>query len=135
MVCLNHPDTEAAARCGACGKPICEKCVFEANGSSYCSKSCAEKAMASAARSGDVMDRAGKADSKAALKKAVVFIIILALAGAAAYFYMQNKKTIDSKISSQVKTIKKESKKAIDAGHKALDKESKYKRDRENLLK
>lgn len=135
MVCLNHPETEAVARCGACGKPLCEKCVLKSNGGNYCSEACAAKAKASASRSGDVMERAGKADSKAAVKKLIVVIILLAIAGAAAYFYSQNKKEIDDKVSSQVKTIRKESKKAIDAGHKALDKESKYKRDRENLVK
>lgn len=135
MVCLNHPDTEATARCGACGKPICAKCALESNGKSFCSQACAEKAMASASRSGDVMDRAEKADSKAAIKKVIFVLILLAIAGVAAYFYSQNKKEIDAKLSSQVKTIKRESKKAIDAGHKALDKDSKYKRDRENMLK
>ena len=91
--------------------------------------------MASASRAGDVMDRAGKADSKAAVKKIIFILILLAIAGAAAYFYSQNKKEIDAKVSTQIKTIKKESKKAIDAGHKALDKDSKYKRDREALAK
>ena len=135
MVCLNHPDTEAVARCGACGKPLCAKCALESNGKTFCSQACAEKAMASASRAGDVMDRAGKADSKAAVKKIIFILILLAIAGAAAYFYSQNKKEIDAKVSTQIKTIKKESKKAIDAGHKALDKDSKYKRDREALAK
>ena len=135
MVCLNHPDTEAVARCGACGKPLCAKCVLKSNGGNFCSEACAAKAKASASRSADVMDRAGKADSKAAVKKIIFILILLAIAGAAAYFYSQNKKEIDAKVSSQVKTIKKKSQKAIDAGHKALDKESKYKRDRENMVK
>ena len=135
MVCLNHPDTEAETRCNACGKPLCSKCVHESNGSSYCSEACAKKAEASASRSGDVIARAGKADSKSALKKVIVFIIILIIAGAAAYFYKQNKKEIDARVSSQIKTVKKQTKKAVNAGHKALDKDSKYKRDRENMVK
>ena len=135
MVCLNHPDTEAVARCGACGKPLCANCVIESNGNSFCSKACAKKAMDSASRSSDVISRAGKADSKAAVKKIIFILILLAIAGAAAYFYSQNKDEIDAKVSAQVKTIKKKGKKAINAGHKALDKESKYKRDRENMVK
>ena len=48
--CLNHPDTPAVARCATCGKHVCAQCVVSRNGSSYCSKACADSAANTAGR-------------------------------------------------------------------------------------
>jgi len=135
MVCLNHPNTDAVTRCSACGKPLCAECVYESNGRNYCSVECAKKAEASEARSGDVMTRTAKANAKAGFRKFVTLVIVLVLAAAAWYFYSKHKKEIDSRVSKGIKTIQKESSQAIQSGHKAIEKDSKYKRDRENLVK
>jgi hypothetical protein len=34
--CINHPEIEAAATCGRCGRPLCERCVVELLGQRLC---------------------------------------------------------------------------------------------------
>ena len=34
-VCLNHPDSQATARCATCGKPVCQICVVQRNHTTY----------------------------------------------------------------------------------------------------
>lgn len=36
MNCLNHPETPAAAFCRTCGKPLCDACKRQAQGTVYC---------------------------------------------------------------------------------------------------
>ena len=36
MNCANHPDTAAVAYCRACGKPFCQVCQRQAQGTVYC---------------------------------------------------------------------------------------------------
>jgi TM2 domain-containing membrane protein YozV len=36
MNCLNHPEAPAVAYCRECGKPLCEACRHEADGTLYC---------------------------------------------------------------------------------------------------
>jgi outer membrane protein assembly factor BamB len=38
--CTNHPNIPAVARCEACGKPICKKCVNAYEGPTICSDAC-----------------------------------------------------------------------------------------------
>lgn len=40
LVCLNHPDRRATARCAQCSKPICPECAVERNGDTYCGEAC-----------------------------------------------------------------------------------------------
>ncbi|MBI5458942.1 B-box zinc finger protein [Methanobacterium sp.] len=42
MRCEVHPDKEAVKFCGSCGSAICEDCLVNADGTSYC-KSCYTK--------------------------------------------------------------------------------------------
>ena len=43
MKCINHPETEAAAICIACGHPICEICRVVFKGENYCKNCLAKK--------------------------------------------------------------------------------------------
>lgn len=38
MTCANHPDAAAAAYCRTCGKPLCEACKYEAEGTIFCAE-------------------------------------------------------------------------------------------------
>ncbi len=41
-VCVNHPDRAGTARCMCCHKPICNVCVVEDSGKTFCSQTCIE---------------------------------------------------------------------------------------------
>ena len=36
MKCANHPDRDAVAYCGLCGRPLCKECEREVHGMVYC---------------------------------------------------------------------------------------------------
>ena len=38
MNCQNHPESPATAYCRACGKPVCDQCRRESNGTVYCAE-------------------------------------------------------------------------------------------------
>jgi len=38
MNCQNHPDLSATAYCRACGKPVCDQCRRDAQGTVYCAE-------------------------------------------------------------------------------------------------
>ncbi|HUI81738.1 MAG TPA: B-box zinc finger protein [Bryobacteraceae bacterium] len=38
MNCQNHPDAAATAYCRACGKPVCDQCRRDAQGTVYCAE-------------------------------------------------------------------------------------------------
>ncbi|HYW48272.1 MAG TPA: B-box zinc finger protein [Bryobacteraceae bacterium] len=38
MNCQNHPDVPATAYCRSCGKPVCDTCRCDANGTVYCAE-------------------------------------------------------------------------------------------------
>ena len=64
MVCLNHPDTEAVACCGACGRPLCAACVYKSDGKAYCSPECAKKAKAAEERASSVISNTSAVEQK-----------------------------------------------------------------------
>lgn len=41
--CIVHHDRPAAARCGACHKPVCSSCVVSTADGKFCSHECAQK--------------------------------------------------------------------------------------------
>ncbi len=135
MVCLKHTDTEAVTRCAACGKPLCERCRMTADGADYCSEECHRRGVASGARSGDVLVRKESADRKALLRKVIYLLIVLILALIAGMLYMENKKTLDRKISDSVRVLEKKTSEGVDSVRKSLPGDSKYKKDRESLVK
>ena len=138
MVCLNHPDREAAAVCAACGKPLCSECMLDIDGAVYCSEACHQKGIASRDRSAAVISTSARVDSKSRLRFWIIFIIVLLLAGGGYYYYTRQRKSVDKKLTGFAdkvsKTVKKEAREAIDAGKDAMPKKSRYKRDREALV-
>ncbi len=134
-VCLNHPDTPAAARCATCGKPVCARCIVTRNGSNYCSETCADNAAKTVGRVNDVLENKKKVDAQGKRRTLIVLVILLAAAAAGYYYYSQNKddvKRFVKKTERKVKRNVKETKKSIE---KSLPSSSTYKRDRENMVK
>lgn len=134
-VCLNHPDTPAVIRCAACGKPICEQCIVELNGSKYCSESCAVNAAKSVDRVNDVVESKKRADSRSKVRGIIILIILAALAAGGYYYYTQNKSKVDRKFRKMEQSINSAAKDAKGTIQKNIPASSKYKNQRENLVK
>lgn len=93
-VCLNHPDIPAAARCAACGKPICESCILKRNGSSYCSERCAEDAEKADGRVKEVMEGTQRVHARKRVRMLFLLFSLLLLCLAAYAFYARNSEKI-----------------------------------------
>ena len=134
MVCLKHHDRQAVAVCAACGKPLCEECVMEYNGSAYCSGQCRDKGEDSKARSNETISSGKKIKARARRRFWLTVFLLIALGAGGYYLYTNHQKTIDSGFSSGLQELKKSTGKAIRAGKEAMPGESRYKRERENLV-
>lgn len=141
-VCLNHPETPAVIRCATCGKPICSKCIVNRNGSAYCSLQCADNAANSSGRVSEVLESKKRADRKSK-GKFILFLIILAALAAGGYWYYQNNqgkvqraiKKTERKLLRAENTVKAEARGAKSDIQRNLPGDSKYKKDREQLVK
>ena len=134
-VCPNHPDTPAVARCSACGKPVCAKCLVTRNGVQYCSDRCATLAESRKADVGIVLESKKRVDSARKIRSVVILIVIIAAVAAGYYFYRHNRKDINRfvrKTEAQFGSTARDAKNSIKSG---IPKDSSYKRDRENLVK
>lgn len=134
-VCPNHPDTPAVARCATCGKPVCAKCVVNRNGYQYCSTKCAAMAESTKGNVDTVLTAKKRTDSKSKVRTIIILIVLVAAVAAGYFFYQRNRNDVKRfirKTENQVTTGAKNTKKSIDKG---IPKSSKYKRDRENLVK
>lgn len=135
VVCLNHPNVPAVARCATCSKPICAECAQVHDGVTYCSQLCYENAMRTGLMVKDVERRKGAANAKRMLVKLIWLIIILALAAGGYYYYKNHKSQIDAK----VKNVKQSVESGIEKGKKKVDdnliRDSKYKKQREAMVK
>ena len=99
MVCLKHPDREAAAVCAACGKPLCAECILHADEADFCSDNCHQKGIESRKRSIEVIRSAAESSRKSG-RRALIWLIVVIIAGSAGwYFYKQNRKQIHKKVS------------------------------------
>ena len=141
-VCLNHPGNQAVARCSACGKPVCQQCVVERGGCSYCSVECADKAEQAFDRVVSVIESSNRSEKRAALRSFILIIILIAIAAAAYFYYVNNKDKVEKAVQKTEKQIKKAEqnvqKKAADTKADIQEKvpgDSKYKKDRENMVK
>ena len=142
-VCLNHTDTEAVTRCSACGKPICETCIAVQNeNGAYCSHACWTRGKEAAARSGNIIAEKNAGAKSKAIRTLIVIFLLIALAAAGFMYCKGNKKAVEKTLGSAIrqtqaaaqktgKAIQKESA----AIKKTLDTDSKYKKDRESLVK
>ena len=134
-VCLNHTDTPSVITCATCGKPLCEKCIVK---EAYCSESCYEKAAAAAIRTKSVLDSKERCDKKSAFIRTIVILILLIAAGGGAYYYFSNpanKAKVNYKFKQSMKQMKKAADGAVLKTDKAINKDSRYKKDREELVK
>lgn len=134
-VCLNHTDTPSVISCATCGRPLCEKCIVKG---AYCSESCYEKAAAAAIRTKSVLDSKERSDKRSAFIRSIIILIILAAAGAGAYFYFSNpanKAKVNYKFKQSMKQVKKAADGAVLKTDKALNKDSRYKKERQDLVK
>ena len=134
MVCLNHPDVNAVAKCAACGKPLCAECVMIYDNAKYCSEACRLKGEASGLRAEQVIGEKRSTDRKGGVKKFIIFLLLLLIAAACAFYYSQNKKEIDRKAKSGIRSVKSKAGEVIAEGKKAVPANSKYKQNRENLV-
>ena len=145
-VCLNHTDTDAVTRCYTCGKPLCARCVIQKDGNDYCSEYCAEKGQLAGQRSAGVIDKKSSVEKAKRRRRIIVCIILFILIGGGAWYYSQNKKEMDKKLDklgAQAEKLKKSTEKTIKkhgtASEKAINDKipdsSKYKRNREGLVK
>ena len=134
-VCLNHPDTPAVVRCAACGKPVCEACIVQHNGSCYCSGTCAQNAENSAGRVNEVVESRKRADKKSKIRTVIFLIIVAAIAAAAYVYYKNNKSDVDRFISKTEKQINSAAQSTKGTIQKNLPGDSTYKKNRENLVK
>ena len=134
-VCLNHPNTPAVTRCATCGKPICSQCIVSKNGSSYCSAKCADSAASSDGRVKDVLAEKKRTNAKGTIRALIIFFLIVAAAAAAYVFYTQNKDDVDRRLQDTAKQVRAGAKDAKKNIQKSVPKDSKYKRDREGLMK
>ena len=134
-VCLNHPDTPAVARCSACGKPVCAKCVVTRNGVQYCSDRCAALAESRKADVGMVMESKKKVDSARRIRAIVVFIVLVAAAAAGYYCYRNHRNDVKRFINKTEKQLGATARGAKNTIQSGIPKDSSYKRDREKLVK
>ena len=140
-VCLNHPDTPAVTRCAACGKPICEQCIVESNGSRFCSEQCAENAAKSYDRVTTMAAGKARAEKRSSMRAVIIVIILAAIAAAAYYYYTNNKKDVDrlvrkaeQKVNQKIQKAGKDAKDVKDDIKDNVPGSSKYKRDREKMV-
>ena len=134
-VCLNHPDTPAAARCATCGKPVCAQCVVERNGSSYCSAKCADNAANSEQRVNDVLENKKKVDARLKIRSIIIFVVIILIAAGAFLYYRNNKSSVERFIRKTENKIDSGAKDAKNSIQKSIPSSSTYKKNRENLVK
>ena len=134
MVCLNHPDVDAAAKCAACGKPLCTECIMIFDNQKYCSEACYFKGLASGMRAEQVIGARRRTERRASAGKFFTLIIIVVIAAAAACFYVKNKKNVDARAAAGIESIKTRTGIAVEQGKKAVPQNSKYKQSRENLV-
>ena len=141
-VCLNHPDTPAVTRCAACAKPICPKCVVLRNDSRFCSAQCADNADKAYDRVNTVVESKKRADGRSFTRLIAILLIIAGIAGGIYYYYKSNPskankiiKKAELEMKKVEKKIERSSSEAKADIQKNVPGDSKYKKDRENMVK
>ncbi|HPY89434.1 MAG TPA: B-box zinc finger protein [Lentisphaeria bacterium] len=134
-VCLNHPNVAAVARCATCSKPICGECAQVHDGSTFCSKLCYDNAMRTGMMVDDVQRRKGMANFRRKIAIIINLLILAAIIYAGYHFYTRNKSKVDRKLQETKQAVQQKSSEAADTIRKStVERESKYKRDRESAL-
>ena len=146
-VCLNHPNVPAVARCAVCRKPICADCIVKKDGVVYCSAKCRDDAIRTGAMVEGVQESKKRSNSNRMIMNLIKLIILLALIAGGWFAYNKMKDAPEGKklLKNVTKEVKKASQKVeqtVDQGKQAvkekgdgLIKDSKYKKEREALVK
>ena len=134
-VCLNHPDTPAVTRCATCGKPICAECIVTRNGSHYCSTACAASAELTADRVGQVQEARARSERRRGRRALVMLIVLLVLAAVAYYFYSRNREEVEQIGAWAADGIRSGANEAGQAVAEGIPTDSRYKQERENLVR
>lgn len=129
VVCLNHPDKAATARCATCAKPVCAECSVLGGGQVFCSVVCRKNGLESAAAVDGIMQTKKRGDFRRRVMTLVKLIILAALVYGGWVYYSRNRAKVDSTVKdvgSKVKSIDIDSKakgavKQIDKGFEKLD--------------
>ena len=135
MVCLKHHDRDAASCCAACGKPVCDECLREAGNTGYCSPECQNRGEAARKRSVEVISIAKKSDRKSGFRKFIWVVILLLIAAAALFLYSKKRSEVDSAVAESKNRIMEIKDEVIRSGKEAMPQDSKYKQEREKLVK
>ena len=139
-VCLNHPDVPASFRCAVCGKPICSECAIKDGGMTYCSQQCRADAIRTGAMVDAVTAKKNAGKARRAIIRLIWLVILVAVAVAAYCFRDEIKSFWNKNASNQVENIVNQAEKAVKDAKKTVEdstvnRQSKYKKDRENLVK
>ncbi len=102
-VCPNHPNKPATSRCVACFKPLCQMCVVLRQGLDFCSDQCAKKHFASSSSIAAFQVKEKEARRRAAIRKLITTVIVLALAGLAYWAYRNNVGGLADQINKLIK--------------------------------
>lgn len=130
VVCLNHPDTPATARCATCAKPVCGQCAVPGGDQVFCSGVCRQNGLDSAVVVNDIMQIKKRGDFRRRVLLLLKLIILAGLVYAGWVYYNRHRDEIDSKVKdldSRVKSIDIDSKvkgsvEKIDKSFEKLDK-------------
>lgn len=134
-VCLNHPTIEAVARCATCSKPICGECAQVNENGTYCSQLCYDNAKRTGMMVEDVERRKAKVNMRRRLKIIINLLILAAIACGIYYFYTKNKSKVDQAVKEAGQVVQQKTTEATETIKKnTMERESKYKRERENAL-
>lgn len=135
MICLNHHDRSAVSRCAACGKPLCEICLSEMGNTGYCSEKCQTMGEAAKERSSEVISVARKTDRKSGIKAFLWVMVLLLIVAGVIFFYTRNREKVNEVVADGKDKIVEVKDEAISAGKNAMPQDTKYKQERENLVK
>jgi len=90
LVCPNHPNRRSVSRCVCCFKPLCEACIKVEEELDFCSKACAAKHFATSKTMSAHAEKERRNARKRLVKKLIVWVVLLTLAGAGYWAYSKN---------------------------------------------
>ncbi len=99
-VCLNHPNKPAEHNCHTCHKPVCGQCAVPQDGKQFCSQKCVEGYLR-AKPAAEAADAARRKEKMMGRIKLAIFVI-LAIAAAAAYYYLKGNPAVQDQLQSRV---------------------------------
>jgi hypothetical protein len=103
-VCLNHTDREATTKCATCFKPLCAECAKPADGEVFCSGQCQQNFAASAGRMAAMAER-DRANARRRWIKRLVILVVLIVAGAAAYTYLRKDPDLAERLRREAESL------------------------------